>query len=276
MRLGGPLLAEVRSPEEWVTLVRRWGYRAAYAPVSPEASSEEIAAYREAAERADIVIAEVGVWNNPLSRHAGERKAALDACVRALSLADELGARCCVNIGGSLGEKWDGPCADDLGEEAFDLIVETVRSIIDEVKPLRTFYTLETMPWMYPHTAESYERLIKAVDRKAFAVHFDPVNMIWSPERFFHNGEVIRDFVRRLGPWIRSCHLKDVRLQDRFLVHLEEVIPGRGNLDYRTLLSELDRLDDVPGMLEHLSTSEEYVQARDYVTQVAQEIGVGL
>ena len=37
-----------------------------------------------------------------------------------------------------------------------------VGQIIDAVKPSRTFYTLEPMPWMYPDSAESYAGLIKS------------------------------------------------------------------------------------------------------------------
>jgi len=46
--------------------------------------------------------------------------------------------------------------------------------IIDAVQPTRTFYTLETMPWMYPDSPQSYLRLLQAVDRRQFAVHFAP------------------------------------------------------------------------------------------------------
>ena len=73
-------------------------------------------------------------------------------------MADEIGARCCVNIAGSRGAKWDGPHPADLTPETFDLIVQSVREIIDAVKPTRAFYTLETMPWMYPDSADSYLR----------------------------------------------------------------------------------------------------------------------
>ena len=43
-------------------------------------------------------------------------------------------------------------------------------------------------------------------------------------------------------------------------IHLEEVIPGRGHVDYRTYLRELSGLGrDVPLILEHLQTAEEQV-----------------
>ncbi len=155
------------------------------------------------------------------------------------------------------------------------MIVTTVREIIDAVRPTYTYYTLETMPWMYPDSADLYLRLIEAVDRDRFAAHFDPANLISSPQRYYTNAELIRDFVAKLGPHIRSCHAKDILLRPEFMVHLDEVPPGQGSLDYRVLLRELDRLDpDTPLMLEHLSTEEEYRQAATYIRAIATQIGV--
>ena len=277
MRLGSPIFEKYESPEEWVSILRRGGYRAAYCPVGPDAAPDRILAFAAAAARADIVIAEVGAWSNPLSPDEEIRKSALDKCHKALALAEEIGARCCVNIAGSRGAKWDGPCAEDLTPDTFDRIVASVRDIIDAVRPTRTFYTLEPMPWMYPDSAESYLDLIRAVDRPGFAVHFDPVNLIASPERYFRNGAFVRDFVAKLGPHIRCVHAKDILLQDKLTVHLDEVRPGLGTLDYRVLLGEVARLPgDVPVLLEHLPKAEDYAAATEYVRSVALEEGIGL
>jgi sugar phosphate isomerase/epimerase len=155
--------------------------------------------------------------------------------------------------------------------------VDTTRAIIDAVRPSRTFYTLEPMPWMYPDSIESYLDLIRAIDRPQFGVHFDPVNLINSPQRYFTNGEFMHAFIARLGSSIRSVHAKDIHLQDKLTVHLDEVRPGLGELDYRTLLRELDRLaPDLPLMLEHLPQASEYDLAAAYVRGVAGEVGVAL
>jgi sugar phosphate isomerase/epimerase len=272
MRLGGPVLDKYADPGEWAAAVRGLGYRAAYCPVGPDAATETVAAYGRAARDSDIVIAEVGVWNNPLSPGEPTRKAALAKCRACLALAESIGARCCVNIAGSRGAKWDGPCRDDL-----TLIVESVRSVIDEVRPTRTFYTLEPMPWMYPDSADSYLALLAAVDRKQFGVHFDPVNLVSSPATYFANGRMIRDFIAKLGPRIRSCHAKDTVLREQLTVHLDEVRPGCGQLDYHVYLRELARLPgDVPLMLEHLSDAAEYRAAAEYVRGIARGEGISL
>jgi sugar phosphate isomerase/epimerase len=277
MRLGAPLPQPVSDPDQWVATVQAKGYRAAYCPLSGNEDFATIRTFTQAAERAGIVIAETGAWSNPLSPDAAVRRAAVEKCQIMLALADEVGARCCVNIAGSLGTKWDGPHPANLTRETFSLIVDTVRAIIDAVRPKRTFYTLEPMPWMYPDSIESYENLLRAIARPQFGVHFDPVNLINSPQRYFFNGDFILDFIAHLGPDIRSVHAKDIHLQDQLTVHLDEVRPGLGELDYRTLLRELDRLDpDLPLMLEHLPQASEYDLAADYVRGVAGEIGVTL
>ncbi len=277
MRLGGPIFTKPTKPEEWVAAVAAAGYRAAYCPVSPTADDDTVRAFATAAGRADIIIAEVGAWSNPLSPDPNTAKAALEKCKASLSLADRIGARCCVNIAGSRGKKWDGPDAADLTEETFDRIVATVREIIDAIHPTRTFYTLETMPWMYPDSPDTYLRLIKAIDRKAFAVHLDPVNLVCSPQRYFTNRALIEDCFDKLGPHIKSCHAKDILLRDKLTVHLDEVRPGLGCLDYAAYLKALNRLDaDVPLMLEHLPSEEEYRVAAAHIRSVADREGIAL
>ncbi len=274
LRLGGPVFEKYNDPQGWVDALRRLGYHAAYCPVGVNASDEEIRAYEQAAARANIIIAEVGAWSNPISLDEPTRKAAIEKCRTHLHLADRIGARCCVNIAGSLGDTWDGPDAKNFTQDAFDLIVETTRVIIDAVKPMRTHFALETMPWAYPDSADSYLRLLKAIDRPGFAVHLDPVNLVCSPQRYYGNAELIRECFEKLGPHIRSCHAKDILLQTKLTTHLDEVRPGTGGIDYAVFLKELSRFPGTPLMLEHLSSAEEYRQAADYIRGVAKCLGV--
>jgi sugar phosphate isomerase/epimerase len=275
MRLGAPLFQTYDDPTTWVAAIRAKGYGAAYCPVKLDADLAVITAYRQAAQAAGIVIAEVGAWSNPLSPDPVVRAAALDKCKAGLLLAERIGARCCVNIAGSRGEKWDGPHPADLTEETFDMIVATTREIIDAVQPRETVYALETMPWMYPDSVESYQRLLEAIDRPGCGVHFDPVNLINSPQRYFRNGDLIRAAIAALGPQLRSVHVKDIQLANRLTVHLDEARLGTGGLDLHTLLRELNRLDPtLPVMLEHLPNEAEYDLAAAHVRTVAQEEGI--
>jgi sugar phosphate isomerase/epimerase len=275
MRLGGPVFSDNQGPEEWILKLQEENYRSAVFPLNHDTDDELINQYVNAARRHDILIAEVGAWSNPISKDSQVRAQALENCKKQLELAEKVGAACCVNIAGSRGEQWDGPSPENFSPETFALIVDTIREIIDAVNPKRTFYTLETMPWIFPDSTEAYLQLIKAIDRKAFAVHFDPVNMITGPRIYYNNGAMIKDFVDKLGPYIKSCHAKDITMTGEFMVHLNEVIPGAGLLDYRVLLSEVNRINkDMPIILEHLTTEEEYRQAAGYITNVANELDI--
>jgi sugar phosphate isomerase/epimerase len=267
MRLGGPVFQTYQDPAGWVKAVQALNYRAAYCPLDVETKDTAlIRSYEKAAKEAEIVIAEVGTWCNTLSPDAAVRRTARERCKQGLWLADEIGAHCCVNIAGSLGQKWDGPCAKDLTSQTFEMIVEMVREIVDAVKPSRSFYTLETMPWMYPETPDRYLQLIQAIDRPAFAVHLDLANMINSPLIYFNNTALIKESFAKLGPRIKSCHAKDILLGENMTTHLDEVRPGLGKLDYTAILSEMARLDaDLPLMLEHLPNAEEYRLAAEYI-----------
>ena len=272
LRLGGPVFEKYNSPDEWIQAVKKLGYSAAFCPSKNE---DLIDAFAEAAKKADIIIAETGAWSNPISPDEKVRQDAIARCCRQLALADRIGARCCVNISGSRNEKkWDGPHPDNLTENTFDMIVQTTRTIIDNVKPTRTFFTLETMPWAYPDSADSYLRLIKTIDRKQFAVHLDPVNLICSPQRYYKNADIIRECFQKLGPYVKSCHAKDIILRETLTTHLDETRPGTGGLDYTVFLQELSELPDTPIMLEHLSKPDEYRLAAEYIRSIAVKTGL--
>jgi len=275
MRLGGPIFEEFTDPDGWVAALKRLGYSAAHCPLRADAGDDEVAAYVRAAQAADIVIAEVGAWSNPISDDEAVRREALANCKRQLALAERVGARCCVNIAGSRSRRWDGPDERNFSAETFERIVATVREIIDEVAPARTFYTLEPMPWVPPDSPASYLELIRAIDRRQFAVHLDPANMITSPRRYYDNTAFLRECFAELGPYIRSVHAKDVLMVEEFNVNIRQVAPGAGRLDYRVFLEEMDRLGpDVPLITEHLETPEQYAQAAAHIRAVAAEVGV--
>lgn len=278
IRLGGPVFKKYSNPEEWISALKELNYKAAYCPVQLGASSDEIKSYKTAAQKADIVISEVGAWSNPIDPDETKSKVAIEKCINSLQLADEIGANCCVNISGSRNpEKWAGPHADNLTPGTFDLIVETTRKIIDTVNPINTFYALETMPWAYPDSVDSYEKLVKAIDRKQFGVHFDPVNLVVSPQVYYKNGGMISEAFKKLGPFIKSCHAKDILLLDNELTpHLPEVRAGLGNLNYGVYLKELSKLKNIPLMLEHLKTEEEYGLAANYIRSVAEKNNIFL
>jgi sugar phosphate isomerase/epimerase len=276
VRLGGPIFIKSDDPRELAREHRRLGYSAAYCPDAKATDTDKIRAIRDGFAAENVVVAEVGAWKNMLDPDEAVRKANLDYVTERLALADSVGARCCVDIAGSYNPKiWYGMDAKNLSSQFFDATVENCRHIIDAIRPTRTRFTIEMMPWALPDGPDSYLSLIKAVDRPAFAVHLDVCNVINNPERFYNNKAVIEDCFRKLGKWVASCHAKDLAWIPEYNVHFAEVIPGRGVIDYSAYLRELSMLAvDAPLMLEHLKNSAEYDEGRAYIQKVAAQTGI--
>lgn len=278
IRLGGPIYQKYTNPDAWIAAVKAKGYRAAYCPIGLGASLDEIRAYELAAKKADVVIAEVGAWSNPISPDANMAREAFEKCVNSLALADEIGANCCVNISGSKNPThWAGPHPENLTKETFDEVVEVTRKIIDSVKPTRTHFTIEQMPWAFPDSVDTYLDLIKAIERPFFGVHMDPMNLIVSPRLFYGNAALIKDCFKRLGPHIRSCHAKDIVIkEDYYMPQFTEVAPGKGVMDYGMFLTELSKLPNIPLMMEHLKTEAEYDEAAAHIRSIGAKKAIEL
>ena len=256
---------------------RKLGYRAAYCPGVSLDDKDRIRDIRKGFAKHDVVIAEVGRWCNLLEPDEAKRKANLAKVIDGLALAEEIGARCCVDIAGSRNpDVWYGPHPENLSDDFFDAVVENARKIVDAVKPKTAKFSYEMMGWALPDSADSYLAMIKAVDRDGFGVHFDPCNLINSPTRFYRNTDLLNECFDKLGPWIVSCHAKDVTWDVEMQVHFRECVLGEGSLDYKTFLTRLAALPgEMPLMIEHMKGAEEYDRSREYVFEVGKEVGVG-
>jgi len=279
MRLGGPIFVKSNDPEVLARAHRELGYKAAYTPGGLKVGdTDRLRAVREAYAKHDVMIAETGVWNNLMEPDEGKRKGNIKAVVEGLALADEIGARCCVNIAGGFNTGfWAGPHGRNFSQAAFDLAVENARNIIDAVKPKTAKFTYEMMPHMMPDSADRYLELIKSVNRPAFGVHLDVVNAINSPYRCYDTTTVIAECIEKLGPHAVSCHLKDITIEDDVTVRLKEVPLGEGVFDVGAYLKGVASLPHQPPvMLEHLSSAAEYDKARSYALKLAKSLGIAI
>jgi sugar phosphate isomerase/epimerase len=293
IRLGGPVfMADEKAAAageshgvagDPVLLARKHkekGFTAAYVPQIDVQDRELIKATREAFAEEHIILAEAGYWENIMDTDGESRAFHRARQTEALYLAEELGAVCSLNIFGSYchGNGNSRHTALNFTEEAFEAAVELARYFIDTVKPKTAFFTYEMFPFDITDSPENIERLIKAVDRKQFAVHLDLVNLVNSPRAYFSSGEIAKDCIRRFGDRIVSCHVKDIKMKEPSIsVILEEVIAGTGNLDLKTFMRQIEGLSrPIPFMMEHLKSEAEYDTAAAHIRRTGKELGINL
>lgn len=276
IRLGGPVFQSPEDPRELAREHRKLGYGAAYCPPAKPGDTARLRAIEAGFAAEDVVLAEVGVWVNLLDADPAKRKANRQKVIDGLVVADETGTRCCVDIVGSYNPKhWDGPDPRNVTAQCFDAAVENARVIIDAAKPKRAKFSYEMMGWTVPDSPDAYLQLIRAVDRSGFGVHIDVCNIINSPDRFYRHVAVIGECFQKLGKWILSCHAKDLDWVKEMNVHFREVVPGRGQIDYRAYLRAAASLPQQPPlMLEHLKTAGEYEEGAAYIRKTGAEAGL--
>ena len=276
IRLGAPVPAPGDDPEALARAHRAKGYRAGYCPAIRLDDRERVRATVEAFAEHDVAIAEVGRWVNLLDPDPEARKKNLATVTEGLALAEAVGARCCVDIAGSFSAtSWFGPHPENLSERFFDAAVENARKILDAVKPTRTTFCYEMMAWSLPDSPDACLRMLKAVDRKAFAVHLDPCNLVNSPDRYYRSTDLVRECYAKLGLRVASVHVKDLAWEVEMAVHFREVRVGLGSIDHGAWLAEHARVSpDVPLMLEHLPGEAEYDAARDHVRATGDRLGL--
>lgn len=267
MLLGISSSLEHAGPEDWAAKHKSLGLKSVNFPVTISDGEEKVMAYKNAADKAGLVIAEVGVWRNTLAADLEERRHWIDYSIEQLRMADAIGAVCCVNVVGTpYGPRWDGGYRDNFSKELWDSAVRMIREIIDTAKPRHTKFCIESMPWMIPSSPQEYLRLIEAVDRAEFGTHLDVVNMITSVRKYFYNDEFLQLCFETLHGTICSCHLKDIRLKEEYTFQLQECACGEGILDLELYARLADAEDPVmPMIIEHLTTDQEYAASVRYV-----------
>lgn len=267
MLLGISSRLEHSSPEEWAAKHKALGLKCVNFPVDYLAGEETYMAYKAEADKAGLVIAEVGVWRNTMAADLQERARWIDYAVNQLRMADRIGAICCVNVVGTpYGPRWDGGYRGNFSTELWDNAVAMIQEIIDTAQPEHAKYCIESMPWMIPSSPDEYLRLIEDVNRPQFGTHLDVVNMITSPERYFFNERFLDECFAKLKGTICSCHLKDILLKEEYTFQLQECACGEGTLDIKHYAALANAENpDMPMIIEHLTTDEEYAASVRYV-----------
>ncbi len=95
--------------------------------------------------------------------------------------------------------------------------------------------------------------VIEAVGSPALRYNCDPVNFVASFADAYDTTGVLRRVFGELGQYVVSAHVKDVRLGDRLVVHIDECAPGEGIFDLETFVRLYEQHHpDGYALIEHL------------------------
>ena len=125
-------------------------------------------------------------------------------------------------------------------------------------------------------TPQRMRDVIDAVGSPALRFNTDPVNFIGTVNDATIPAGCSMNWPALLGPYTVAAHLKDMAVQDKLVLHIDEVVIGEGSMDYGRLLRQMEQINpDMYGIIEHLP-DEKIPQARAGLLRAADKAGIHL
>ncbi|MFC1551419.1 TIM barrel protein [Candidatus Latescibacterota bacterium] len=165
---------------------------------------------------------------------------------------------------------------DNWSLSTWKLLVKNIRQVLNDTSGMKVSIAMEAQVTTTIDGPLAHRRLIDDVGNSRLGVEFDPVNMI-SIDNFYYTTELLNESFDLLGESILTCHAKDTTIwPNTQTVHVQEVCPGRGVMDYTTYFALMSNFD-WPRMLlpEHIP-ADQFPEAYAYLRKMAAETGVEL
>ncbi len=266
------------SIRDYIARVRRSGHTAAfvYPAYWDGLSEEDITKLSAALEDEGIEIFEYGGYVNMLHPDTATRSRFLRNLAEAVETAERFGCRMVGTISGSRDSHPYGinPHPDNWTLETWRLLVDGVRQVLRDTAGSRVVLGMEAQVTTNLDGPKAHKRLMEDVGDERCAVNLDPVNMI-NLGRYFHTTELIEECFDLLGERIYGCHAKDTYIwPDKQTLHIQEVCPGRGVLDYETYLVRMSRMEWPRAIHPEHLPDDQYPEADAYIRKVAEKVGV--
>jgi sugar phosphate isomerase/epimerase len=237
---------------------------------------------RQQAERVQALMADEGVrlfqttgyWQNLVTPDEGVRKDAVRTLQAALRLAGWLGARGIDTGPGSMNP--DGPWYPhpyNWTAEARRQLVKSLKETAPAAEDAGVFLNLEGHQLVTLESAEITAAILDEVDSPWVKSDYDSANWI-TRETVFHTTEAINQHFDVLERHIVSCHAKDIWIENRLALHLQDGCPGKGTVDFHTLFRRMEALSpDYPVIVEG-AASEEMGDVGRLFYQIADELQI--
>jgi sugar phosphate isomerase/epimerase len=172
------------------------------------------------------------------------------------------------------GDWWPHP--DNHTSEAEDRLVRSISEILETATEHDVGLVLEAHATSTLDSAHRVKRVVERTDPSRVTVNIDPANFVKDLPTAFDPTPMIDEHFDILGEHCATVHVKDYYLEDRFIVHISETIPGTGLMDLDTVLTRTAALGtDSYAIIEHLPVSQIPLAKRN-LTERATALGITL
>jgi sugar phosphate isomerase/epimerase len=170
------------------------------------------------------------------------------------------------------GDWWPHP--ENHSQASEDRLVRSIDEVLEVAVPLGVGIVLEKHATSTLDSAQRVKRVIERTDPRHVRVNIDPANFVADLATAFDPTPMVNELFDVLGEHCATVHVKDYDLEDRFMVHISEAIPGTGMMDLDTVLRRTAALGpDSYAIVEHLPLGQ-IGQAKGHLTERAMALGI--
>ena len=196
---------------------------------------------------------------------------------RGVEIARQIHAHSCLIRPGSLNP--DGAWTshrDNHLPESMERLIETLTPIAQKADAEGVTMIVETHAVSIMDSPETCEAVVDAVGLDSLCIVMDFVNHFQTLRQVYNSTDRLNHIFDVMGPIAPVAHVKDIKVENGLVLHINEEMPGEGELDLAQALRRFDGFyPEGYGLIEHLPM-EKIPAANTNVRRIAAENGIDI
>jgi sugar phosphate isomerase/epimerase len=240
-------------------------------------TAQECAAYRRFMAGQGLDLAQFAITYDECLFHPdqAQRERVSGKIRRGAEIAAQLEAQAFLLRPGSLNP--DGPWTphrDNHRPEHVETLVDTLRPLAAKAEQEGVLLAMETHAVSIMDPPEKCRAIVEAVGSEHLRLIMDAVNHFQCLQQVYHSSDWVNHIYDEMGPISPLAHIKDLKVSNGLVLHIDQEVPGEGELDLALVLKRFDALfPDGYGLIEHLRR-DQIPRAAANVRRIAAEAGV--
>ena len=158
--------------------------------------------------------------------------------------------------------------------ESMERLIETLKPIAQKAEAEGVTLIMETHAVSIMDSPETCRQVVESVGSDNLRIVMDAVNHFQSLRQVYDSADRLNHIFDVMGAIAPVAHIKDIKVQNGLVLHLDEEVPGEGELDLAVMLRRFDGFHpDGYGLIEHLPMSK-IPLANANVRRIAAENGI--
>ena len=196
---------------------------------------------------------------------------------RGLEIARQINAHSCLIRPGSLNP--DGAWTshrDNHLPASMERLIDTLKPIAQKADAEGVTIIVETHAISIMDSPETCKAVVDTVGLDSLRIVMDFVNHFQTLQQVYNSTDRLNHIFDVMGPIAPVAHVKDIKVENGLVLHINEEMPGEGELDLVQALRRFDGLyPDGYGLIEHLPM-EKIPTANANVRRIAAENGIDI